>query len=134
MIAAGELGIEEVPIIRLDELTDEQRKAYALVHNKLTMNSQFDFSLLQVELEGIENFDMTDFGFSDFEMGEDNFEADPYDRAIEKEYGENGLISYNVIISCMNDEEKNWLVGLLKEEGALRRLYDCSVIMERYGD
>ena len=38
-MAAQELGLDTVPIIRLDSLTDEQRRAYALIHNKLTMNS-----------------------------------------------------------------------------------------------
>lgn len=64
LIAALELGIEELPIIRLDNLTDEQRKAYTLVHNKLTMNTDFDFSLLEMELEAITNIDMGDFGFA----------------------------------------------------------------------
>lgn len=55
--------IESVPVIRLDSLTDEQRKAYMLVHNKLTMNTDFDFDLLGIELDGISNIDMSDFGF-----------------------------------------------------------------------
>lgn len=63
LIAALELGIEELPIIRLDNLTDEQRRAYTLVHNKLTMNTDFDFSLLEMELEAIANIDMVDYGF-----------------------------------------------------------------------
>lgn len=42
LIAAKELGIKKVPVIRLDDLTDQQRKAYMLAHNKLTMNSDFD--------------------------------------------------------------------------------------------
>ena len=62
-MAAQELGLEIVPIIRLDSLTDEQRRAYALIHNKLTMNSDFDFDLLNIELEGINDIDMGDFGF-----------------------------------------------------------------------
>jgi len=63
LIAAEELGIEEVPIIRLDDLTDEQRRAYALVHNKLTMNSDFDFAMLSMELEDITGIDMDVYGF-----------------------------------------------------------------------
>ena len=68
LIAATEMGIDTVPIIRLDNLTDEQRRAYGLVHNKLTMNSGFNFDLLQMELENI-SFDMSEF---DFEIDEDN--------------------------------------------------------------
>ena len=67
LIAATEMGIDTVPIIRLDGLTDEQRRAYALVHNKLTMNSGFNFDLLQIELENI-SFDMSEF---DFDIDED---------------------------------------------------------------
>ena len=62
-MAAQELGLDTVPIIRLDSLTDEQRRAYALIHNKLTMNSDFDFEILSSELEGIFDIDMGDFGF-----------------------------------------------------------------------
>lgn len=62
-IAAQELGMTEIPIIRLDGLTDEQRRAYMLVHNQLTMNSGFDLELLNAELADILNFDMSEFGF-----------------------------------------------------------------------
>lgn len=65
LIAAQELGIEKVPVIRLDSLTDEERKAYTLAHNKLTMNSGFDNDLLDLELGDISGIDMTDFGFID---------------------------------------------------------------------
>lgn len=63
-IALKELGYEEVDIIRLDHLSDEQRRAYALVHNKLTMNSPFDFELLQEEIGSID-IDLSDFGFDE---------------------------------------------------------------------
>lgn len=61
--ALKKLGITEVPVIRLDHLSDEQRRAYGLVHNKLTMNSDFDFELLQNELDMVTSIDMGDFGF-----------------------------------------------------------------------
>ena len=70
LIACTELGIETVPVIRLDELTDEQRKAYMLVHNKLTMNTGFDFDILEKELESISAIDMSDFGFDDMDIEE----------------------------------------------------------------
>ena len=61
-IACNELGIKEVPIIRLEGLDEEHKKAYMLVHNKLTMNSDFDIELLSYELEDI-SIDMSDYGF-----------------------------------------------------------------------
>lgn len=63
-IAAKELGYTEVPVIRLDNLTDEQRRAYGLIHNQLTMNSGFDAEALEKELASISDIDMDDFGFS----------------------------------------------------------------------
>lgn len=63
LIACKELGYTEVPIIRLDHLTNEERKAYTLAHNKLTMNSDFDLDILNEELLDIDTIDMSDFGF-----------------------------------------------------------------------
>lgn len=63
LLACKELGYTEIPIIRLDHLTDEQRKAYILAHNKLTMNSDFDIDILNEELDSILDIDMSDFGF-----------------------------------------------------------------------
>lgn len=63
LLAAQKLGIENVPVIRLDTLTEEQRKAYTLIHNKLTMNTDFDFEILSKELESITDIDMSEFDF-----------------------------------------------------------------------
>lgn len=63
LIACKELDMKELPVIRLDGLTDEQRRAYTLVHNKLTMNTGFDIEILEDELANIE-MDMTDYGFA----------------------------------------------------------------------
>ena len=67
LIACKELGMTEVPIIRLDHLTDEERKAYILAHNKLTMNSDFDMDILKEELDDILNIDMSEFGFENLD-------------------------------------------------------------------
>lgn len=63
LLAARELGMEEVPVISLDHLDDEGRRAYTLAHNKLTMNTDFDALLLDSELDAIEGLDMAEFGF-----------------------------------------------------------------------
>lgn len=61
--------ISDVPVIRLDGLSEEKKKAYALVHNKLTMNSGFDFDLLQLELDSLD-LDMGGFGFESLTFDE----------------------------------------------------------------
>lgn len=74
--AAKQLGMKEVPVIRLNQLTDEQRRAYMLAHNQLTMNTGWDFPLLDMELAEL-NMDMEQFGFKEFDHGDiDDFFED----------------------------------------------------------
>lgn len=63
LMACQRLGIEMVPVIRLDDLDDEQRRAYALAHNQTTMTSGWNEEMLDKELGEILNIDMTLFGF-----------------------------------------------------------------------
>ena len=99
--ALKELGYKEIECIRLDHLTEEQRKAYTLVHNKLTMNTDFDIDVLNCELEEIENVDMQELGF-DLDNNvdiEDMFK----EKEQEKEENENNK---KVIIECPKCGEK----------------------------
>ena len=72
-IACVELGHEEIEVIRLGHLTEAQRKAYSIAHNKITMNSEFDFEKLKIELEFI-NFEGFDLELTGFELPELEFE------------------------------------------------------------
>lgn len=63
VLAAKNLGAGYVPIIRLDHLTDEQRRAYTHVHNQLTLNTGWDFNVLDLELDELD-FEFEEFGFS----------------------------------------------------------------------
>lgn len=78
LLACQELGYKEVPIIRLDDLTDEQRRAYTLAHNQLTMNTGFDIDTLTEELENL-SIDMSEFGFEDINKEDFNIEEDDFD-------------------------------------------------------
>lgn len=75
--ACKELGMKEVPVIRLDDLTDEQRRAYTLVHNQTTMNTGFNMNILADELDNID-IDMSELGFLDSEEVDlDDFFTEP---------------------------------------------------------
>ena len=120
LIAALELGIEELPIIRLDNLTDEQRRAYTLVHNKLTMNTDFDFSLLEMELEAITNIDMGDFGFelNGIQIDDIDQEILNPEEPIAKELGE---ANNYVVLEFFTEEEwmeAQQILGLQKVQTA----------------
>lgn len=80
LLAAMQLKLKKVPIIRLDDLTDEQRKAYALAHNKTAELSNWNFDILDSELKELADIDMSQFGFNldaveePAEVSEDNYE------------------------------------------------------------
>ena len=74
VLAAKRIGLKTVPCIRLDHMTDEQRRAYALAHNKTAELSDWDFELLPEELAGIFNIDMTEFEFRLPAAGSDWFD------------------------------------------------------------
>jgi DNA modification methylase len=60
VLACKKLGIDKVPCIRLDHLTDEQRREYAIVHNKSSELALYDFDNLADELAEL---DLSDFEF-----------------------------------------------------------------------
>lgn len=66
--AAIELGMKEVPCIVADDLTDEQIRAFRLADNKVAELAEWDFPMLDDELITIEGIDMSDFGFTDYNI------------------------------------------------------------------
>ena len=65
-LALKRLGYNIIPVIKLGHLTDEQKREYILIHNKLTMNTGFDMERLEKELDEIET-DLSLYGFEQFE-------------------------------------------------------------------
>lgn len=65
-LALKRLGYNTIPVIKLGHLTDEQKREYILIHNKLTMNTGFDMEKLEKELDEIET-DLSIYGFEQFE-------------------------------------------------------------------
>lgn len=63
VLALRQLGIEECPVIALDHLDDDARRAYVHVHNQTTLTSGFDLDALNAELADIPGFDWEAFGF-----------------------------------------------------------------------
>ena len=82
LMAAKKLGMTEFPCIRLDHMTDAERKAYGLAHNKTAELSRWNFGKLEMELSGLGEFNMGDFGFG-FSNGSSEFGI----TSTEEEYG-----------------------------------------------
>ena len=143
LLAVMELPqIDSVPVIRLDDLTDEQRRAYMLVHNKLTMNTDFDLGILSEELDKIA-LDMGKYGFDI-----DSIEIEDIDQFIDKpeEPIARELDEANNYIVLEFKTEQDWekaqlLFGLERVQSAdknenirrhgIGRVIDGASIMER---
>ena len=81
LLALKQLGYDKAPIIHLDYLTDEQRRAYTLAHNKTAEFSEWDMELLTDEAESIFNIDLSDFGFDLSEEEEEEEEEEKHNEA-----------------------------------------------------
>lgn len=77
LLAAKKIGLDLVPVIHLDHLSDEQRRAYALAHNRTAELSEWDDVVRDLELKAIEDIDMSLFGFDtsdDYTVVEDEYD------------------------------------------------------------
>jgi DNA modification methylase len=72
VLAARKLELDSVPCIRLNHLSETQRRAYIIADNKLAMNAGWDDELLALEFEGLgdEGFDLELTGFTLDEIAE----------------------------------------------------------------
>jgi site-specific DNA-methyltransferase (adenine-specific) len=73
--AAKKLGLESVPCIMADDLTEQQIKAFRLADNKTAELATWDLEKLEIELEAIGDLEMTDFGFEELEDSGDVVEV-----------------------------------------------------------
>lgn len=81
--AAKTLGIDTVPCVIADDLTDEQIKAFRIADNKVGSIAEWDFDLLGDELDGILDIDMSEFGFRVATEIEDNISEGEYTKKTE---------------------------------------------------
>ena len=125
LLACKKLGLEKVPIVRLDYMTDEQRKAYTLAHNKTQEFSSWDFDLLPDELNNIFGIDMSKFGF-DLTKEEIGFEPEQKQEEEEDEidegyYGderERTNKAYNLdLVDYDRLEQDFWQMPVIKNNG-----------------
>lgn len=89
--AAKKLGMDKVPVVVASELTPEQVKAYRLADNKVGELADWDMEKLNTELDGIEDIDMSEFGFEDLgepELPDDFFVDDQDNDSDEPEQSE----------------------------------------------
>ena len=92
VLAAKKLGMDSVPCIKVDHLNEFQRKAYIIADNQLALNSDWNFDMLSVEIDELNDvkFDVSLLAFTNEQLAEmigspeepvDNeLKADPKDK------------------------------------------------------
>ena len=117
-LAQKDMGVKEIEVIKLTHLTEEQKVAYMLVHNKLTMNTGFDLDLLEEELSKISSIDMKEFEFDIKEIEEELEEEEKI-----QEPSFNYKEQYGVIVICKDETEQEKVYNNLLNQG-----YECKVV------
>lgn len=134
-----ELGMKKFPCIILRNMTQQEKRAYIIAHNKLTMNTGFDEDILNLELSYLSNEDFAfdAIGFNEVELMEalQDIKADGFDKSEFKDYEEKAnesLKSYNVIICCKDEQDKKFVSKLLREDAKLKRTYEAQELKRRF--
>ena len=108
ILGAKKAGLKQVPTVCLEDLTEEQIKAYRLVDNKLN-ESEWDYGLLDEELENLtEDIDMELFGFELEEQQEKETK-----KKVEFEIKE----KYEVHIICKDEKQMEQVYNDVKGYG-----------------
>ena len=76
ILGARKAGLKQVPTVMLEELTEEQIKAYRLIDNKLN-ESEWDSDLLKQSLEEIAEMNMEMYGFTMDSLADETIEIEP---------------------------------------------------------
>lgn len=115
-IAALEMGLDKVPCIRLDHMTETQRRDYAIRHNRTAELSGWDFGKLEEEIAalGIEGVDLSGLKFKFDGMADDNYVDDFFDRGIEATEKE---VVIGVKVICDDEDQAREVAEVLKEAG-----------------
>lgn len=82
--AAKKLGMEEVPCVRADDLSDEQIRAFRLADNKVGESSTWDEDMLKLEIGELPGIDMSRFGF-DLNLDTPDAKEDDYEVKLPEE-------------------------------------------------
>ena len=99
LLAARKLGLEEVPVIVLDHLTEAQKRAYIIADNQLALNAGWNDELLSMELAALQqvDFDLSVIGFEDEELARLFAAQDPTRGANRRRCNSEGAIWGNLI-------------------------------------
>ena len=106
--AAKLLGMDRVPCIIADDLTEEQIRAYRLIDNRTADLSEWDFDKLKEELAEVTEIDMSVFGF-DPAIADDGEALENFDLAFDSDY--------KIIALCDTEDAANQAIAIGEKYG-----------------
>lgn len=109
ILGAKKAGLKQVPTVCLEDLTEEQIKAYRLVDNKLN-ESEWDMELLNTELQELWNIGEVDMGQFDFDIDALFSEDEPTEKEVKFKTKE----KHDVVLHFKNTTEMNKAFKTLK--------------------
>lgn len=111
--ASLKLGLESVPCIKADDLSDDKIKAFRLADNKVSELAEWDVEKLKIELEEI-SLDMSDFGF---DIALDDIELEEDDEGYYGDERERTNRAYNLnLIDPENLTNDFWQMPIIKND------------------
>lgn len=122
VMAAKKLGLQQVPCIEASHLSEAQKKAYIIADNKLALNAGWDFDLLKIEIESLQedDFKLDLLGFDidglNEVLGFDDI-AEEDEEEPGQDYEDNYKEQYGVIIMCKNAEEQEKIFNKMQQNG-----------------
>lgn len=106
-LAAIHLGLEEVPVLVADDLTEDQINAYRLMDNKAGEFSEWDDDALQAEMMQLDMGDLSEFFFDDLDKYDFDVEDDEDDEGDDDYNMGQPIIQYNIIFDD-EDQQVKW--------------------------
>ena len=122
VMAANKLGIKELPCVDASHLSEAQKKAYVIADNKLALNAEWDFDLLKIEIESLQedDFKLDLLGFDVDELngilGFDDI-AEEDEEESEQDYEDKYKEQYGVIIMCKSAEDQEKVFNKMQQNG-----------------
>lgn len=123
IMAAQKLGLAEVPCIRLDHLTETQRKAYIIADNKLALNSGWDEAMLGLELADLREMD--------FDLNLTGFDGDAIEALLNPPEPENAEVNFNG--KTMQEYKDNYDESIIRQIILIYPIEEYNAVIEALG-
>jgi hypothetical protein len=123
IMAAQKLGLAEVPCIRLDHLTETQRKAYIIADNKLALNSGWDEAMLGLELSDLREMD--------FDLNLTGFDGDAIEALLNPPEVEDAEVNFNG--KTMQEYKDNYDESIIRQIILIYPIDEYNAVIEAMG-